>query len=460
MTASTPRSTPQSTPEPGSPTGSHTGSHPGGVTSANGTSTGDNTDNGITELPPLLPADMQDERLISGGGIGGAVAGFTGRLRSGDLGSLPVIVGVIIIWGVFQSLNSSFLSSRNLVNLTLQSAAVGTMAIGIVLVLLLGEIDLSVGSVSGLSSAVLAVTLVNRNWPVALALLAAIAVGVIVGLFYGALFNRFGVPSFVITLAGLLGFLGLQLYVLGDEGTLNLPFESAVVKFAQQSFLSDGVAYLLVALTVATYVLSRLRTRSARAAADLSTTPVVTIAIRAVLLAVLLAVPVAVLNLDRGVSVMFVFFLALVVIMDLAIRRTSWGRSVMAVGGNVEAARRAGINVKAIYLSVFTLCSTFAALGGILAAGRLAAVNQSSGGTDTNLNAIAAAVIGGTSLFGGRGSAYSALLGIMVIQSISSGLSLLSLDSSIRYMVTGAVLLLAVTIDSLSRRSRAAHGRA
>jgi D-xylose transport system permease protein len=157
---------------------------------------------------------------------------------------------------------------------------------------------------------------------------------------------------------------------------------------------------------------------------------------------------------------MFVFFLLLVVIVDLAIRKTRWGRSVMAVGGNVEAARRAGINVKAIYLSVFALCSTFAAVGGILAAGRLASVSQSSGGTDTNLNAIAAAVIGGTSLFGGRGSAYSALLGILVIQSISSGLSLLSLDSSIRYMVTGAVLLLAVTIDSLSRRSRVAHGRA
>jgi ABC-type xylose transport system permease subunit len=449
MTASKPPQPPQPTPDPGR--------HTSGATSAD---TADNTGNGITELPPVLPADMQDERLIASRGLRGAVAGFTGRLRSGDLGSLPVIVGVIIIWGVFQSLNSSFLSSRNLVNLTLQSAAVGTMAIGIVLVLLLGEIDLSVGSVSGLSSAVLAVTLVNRNWPVVAALVAAIAVGVLVGLFYGALFNRFGVPSFVITLAGLLGFLGLQLYVLGDEGTLNLPFESAVVQFAQQSFLSDAVAYLLVALTVATYVLSRLRTRSARAAADLSTTPAATIFIRAALLAVVLAVPVAVLNLDRGVSVMFVFFLALVVIMDLAIRRTSWGRSVMAVGGNVEAARRAGINVKAIYLSVFTLCSTFAALGGILAAGRLAAVNQSSGGTDTNLNAIAAAVIGGTSLFGGRGSAYSALLGIMVIQSISSGLSLLSLDSSIRYMVTGAVLLLAVTIDSLSRRSRAAHGRA
>ena len=412
------------------------------------------------ELQAGLPADLQDERLIASRGIGGTISAFTARLRGGDLGSLPVVVGLIIIWGVFQSLNSSFLSSRNLVNLTLQSAAVGTVAIGIVLVLLLGEIDLSVGSVSGLASAVLAVTLVNLHWPLVVAVLAAIGVGVVIGLLYGALYNRFGVPSFVITLAGLLGILGVQLYVLGTEGTVNIPFDSSVVAFAQQSFLPPAVAYLLVALTVAAFVLSRLRTRAARAAAGLSTTPTGMLAVRAAFLAIVLAVPVAFLNRDRGVAVMFVFFLALVVVMDLAIRRTSWGRSVMAVGGNVEAARRAGINVSAIYLSVFTLCSTFAALGGILAAGRLAAVNQSSGGTDTNLTAIAAAVIGGTSLFGGRGSAYSALLGILVIQSISSGLSLLSLDSSIRYMVTGAVLLLAVTIDSLSRRSRAAHGRA
>jgi ABC-type xylose transport system permease subunit len=157
---------------------------------------------------------------------------------------------------------------------------------------------------------------------------------------------------------------------------------------------------------------------------------------------------------------MFLLFLALVVATDLTVRRTRWGRSVVAVGGNVEAARRAGINVRMIYLSVFAACSTFAAVGGLLAAARLVAVNQSSGGGDTNLNAIAAAVIGGTSLFGGRGSAYSALLGALVIMSISNGLALLSLDSSVRYMVTAGVLLIAVTIDSLSRRSRQAHGRA
>ena len=181
---------------------------------------------------------------------------------------------------------------------------------------------------------------------------------------------------------------------------------------------------------------------------------------RAALLLVVLAIPVALLNQDRGVSVMFLLFLALVVALDLLIRRTRWGRSVVAIGGNVEAARRAGINVRRVYISVFVMCSTLAALGGILAASRLAASNQSSGGGDTNLNAIAAAVIGGTSLFGGRGSAYSALLGILVIQSISNGLSLINLGTPARYMITGGVLLLAVVVDSLSRRSRASHGRA
>jgi len=166
------------------------------------------------------------------------------------------------------------------------------------------------------------------------------------------------------------------------------------------------------------------------------------------------------LNRGRGVGWMFVLFVALVVVMHYLLKRTGWGRSVYAVGGNVEAARRAGINVNRVYLSVFVLCSGLAALGGVLAAARLAAANQSSGGGDVNLNAIAAAVIGGTSLFGGRGNAFAALLGILVIQSISSGLTLLNLDSSFRFMVTGLVLALAVALDSVARRSRASHGRA
>jgi D-xylose transport system permease protein len=410
--------------------------------------------------PTVVPADLQDERLITSQGFGGWASATWGRLRSGDLGSLPVVVGLVLIWGVFYALEPAFLSSRNLVNLSLQMVAVGTIAIGVVLVLLLGEIDLSIGSMAGLSAAILAVMFVAKETSVIVAVLAALGAGAVVGLAYGTLFNRFGVPSFVITLAGLLALLGLQLRVLGNQGTINLPFESSLVRFASQQFLPVWVAYALALIAPAVYALSALRRNARRAEAGLSTVPVTRLALRAAGLAAILIVVVAVLNRDRGVSVMFLTFLLLVVVMDLAIRRTRWGRSVLAIGGNVEAARRAGINVKRIYLSVFTLCSTFAALGGIFAASRLASANQSSGGGDTNLNAIAAAVIGGTSLFGGRGSAYSALLGILVIQSISNGLDLLAVESNVKFMVTGAVLLLAVIIDSLSRRSRAAHGRA
>ena len=414
----------------------------------------------LVQDPAALPADLRDERLIASHGVRGAVDAFVSRLRSGDLGSVPVVLGLVIIWAVFQIANSSFLTSRNLVNLTQQTSSIGVIALGIVLVLLLGEIDLSVGSVSGLAAAVMAVTFVNEGWPLIISLLVSILLGVAIGLFYGALYTRFGVPSFVITLAGLLGFLGLQLLVLGKQGTLNLPFDSGIVKFATQSFLPPALAYGLAVVVVAAYVLSRLRNRGARAKAGLSAAPTTVIAIKGAALAVVLLVPVAVLNGDRGVSSMFLLFVVLVVATDFMITKSRWGRSVMAVGGNVEAARRAGINVRMIYLSVFAACATFAAVGGILAAARLVAVGQSSGGTDTNLNAIAAAVIGGTSLFGGRGSAYSALLGALVIMSIANGLALLSLDSSVRYMVTAGVLLIAVTIDSLSRRSRQAHGRA
>lgn len=407
-----------------------------------------------------LPADLQDERLIASQGIGGFLRAFASRLRSGDLGSLPVVVGLVVIWGVFAFANDAFLSSRNLVNLTQQSVSTGIIALGIVLVLLLGEIDLSVGSLSGLSAAILAVGFVGHGWPLPLTIAASLAAGALVGAFYGLLYTRFGVPSFVITLAGLLGFLGLQLKVLGKEGSINIPFDSAIVEFSQTKFLPPVVAYLVVLVTVLAYAASRLRANQRRSAAGLSTTPVVTLGVRSLGLLLLLAIPVYVLNRDRGVSYMFVLFLALVVIFDFVIRRTRWGRSVMAIGGNVEAARRAGINVRRVYVTVFVFCSTLAALGGLLAAGRLAAANQNTGSTDTNLNAIAAAVIGGTSLFGGRGSAYSALLGILVIQSISNGLSLVNLGSPERYMITGGVLLLAVIVDSLSRRSRAAHGRA
>lgn len=426
-----------------------------------------------------LTPDLHDERLTSPSGIAGAVRAFVRRVRGGDLGSLPVIAALAVIWIVFQAINPNFLSSANLVNLTMQCAAVGTISIGIVLVLLLGEIDLSVGSVSGLAAAILAVGSVNMQidaaapWWLHLAVQAgvivlAIIAGATVGLAYGVLYVRFGVPSFVITLAGLLAILGVQLFLLGGDGSIVLSDKLGIVYFAQQLFLPEWVAYAVVVAGVGIMSAIQLTQARRRRDAGLSFTPLSTIAVRnsALFIALVLVSWVLYQNFGpsqvqgRGVGMMFLFFVMLVVVMNLVLTRTGWGRAVYAVGGNVDAARRAGIRVRRIYISVFILCSTFAAIGGLLAAARGLSANQSSGGGDTNLNAIAAAVIGGTSLFGGRGSAFSALLGIVVIISISSGLTLMSLNSSVRFMITGAVLLLAVIIDSISRRSRAAAGLA
>lgn len=382
------------------------------------------------------------------------------RIRGGDLGSLPVIVGLVLIGTVFQLLNPVFLSPTNLVNLTMQCAAIGTIALGIVIVLLVGEIDLSVGSVSGLAAAIVAVGFVQQGWPLVLGVVVALATGCVIGVLYGYLYSRFGLPSFVITLAGLLGFLGVQLWVLGDSGSVNIPFDSWLVQFAQQMFLPPWAAYALSAVAAAGFAWTRVSRARRRASANLISEGYAMIAARAIALLAFLVGVSWYLNLSRGVGLMFVSFLALIVVVDFALKRTRWGRAVYAVGGSPEAARRAGIRVDRIYMSAFCMCATLAAAGGILAAGRLAAANQSSGAADTNLNAIAAAVIGGASLFGGRGSAFSALLGIIVIQSISSGLTLLNLDSSIRFIVTGIVLVLAVIVDSMSRRTRAAVGRA
>lgn len=402
---------------------------------------------------------MTDEAIDSTG-VRGSAERLWARIRGGDLGPLPVIVGLVVIWTVFQALNPVFLSSRNLVDLTMQCASIGIISLGVVVVLLLGEIDLSVGSVSGLAAAILAVGFVQLRWPLILAIVAAVATGCLVGLLYGWLHARFGLPSFVVTLAGLLGFLGLQLWVLGETGSINLPFDSWIVEFAQQWFLPAWASYVVVVVSVAAYAWSLIRRARRRAAANLESQSYREIALRAGALLAFLLAAAWYLNLARGVGMMFLFFVALVVAMHIMLTRTRWGRAVYAVGGSVEAARRAGIRVDRIYLSVFALCSSLAAVGGILAAARLAAANQSSGGGDTNLNAIAAAIIGGASLFGGRGTAFAALLGVIVIQSISSGLTLLNLNSSVQFMVTGAVLVLAVIVDSISRRTRAATGRA
>ncbi|MGY0572628.1 sugar ABC transporter permease [Bradyrhizobium sp. RDM12] len=406
------------------------------------------------------PLDRSDERLRHDAGLAGALRAFLDRVRAGDLGALPVVIGLAIICAAFQSLNPVFLSSNNLVNLLFDCSTVGVIALGIVCILMVGEIDLSVGSVSGFASAMVGVLWVNMEWPAWLAIIAALVVGGAVGALYAALFNRFGMPSFVSTLAGLLAVLGLQLYLLGSTGSINLPYGSPLVNFGQTLVMPPAVAYALAAVTGVVMFATAFRTATRRKHAGLSARSPGSLLLRALVITIVLEIVVYYLNQDRGVPWMFGLFVALVVAMNYALTRTKWGRSMNAVGGNREAARRAGINVRRTYMTAFVLCSTFAAAGGILSAARLASASQQAGTGDVNLNAIAAAVIGGTSLFGGRASAYSALLGIIVIQSIASGLTLLDLSSSLRYMITGAVLAVAVIVDSLARRSRMSHGRA
>ncbi|NYJ73605.1 MULTISPECIES: sugar ABC transporter permease [Allobranchiibius] len=414
-----------------------------------------------TATPPPKALDQQDARVkVGSGSPKDMLTNFGYRVRSGDLGPLPVVIGLIVIAVVFQALNSLFLSSGNLVNLIYDSSAVGMIALGIVFVLVLGEIDLSVGSLSGLSSALLGVLYVNKGWNPILAIVVAALSGALIGFVYAQVRNRFGMPSFVITLAGLLAFLGLQLQLLGSQGSINLPYGSGLVTFGQQQFLTPILAYIVAVLAAAAVFVAGILNIRRRRAANLSASSPANVVIRAVALLVVLLLAAWYLNRDNGVPWMFAIFVLMIVAANYALTKTNWGRHMFAVGGNEEAARRAGINVNMIYTSAFVLTGLFAAVGGVLSAARLASSSQSAGTGDVNLNAIAAAVIGGTSLFGGRGSAYSALLGILVIQSISNGLTLLNLSSAYRYMITGAVLALAVLIDSLARRSRVQHGTA
>lgn len=411
-------------------------------------------------VEPKVALDRSDSRMRHDDSLRGALRDFIDRVRSGDLGMLPVVVGLVLISVVFSSLNPIFLAPNNLVNMLFDCATVGVISLGIVCVLMLGEIDLSVGSMSGFASAMVGVLWVNTGVPLPLAILAAVVVGALVGCLYAVLFNRLGMPSFISTLSGLLAILGLQLYILGPTGSINLPFTSSLVGFGQLWVLPNWLSHLVALLPGTVMVWTGLSVMRRKQAANLTAQPLGRLLLKAGLLTAALEFAVWYLSLGRGVPLMFGLFVLLVMGLNYALTRTQWGRSMFAVGGNREAARRSGINVKRIYMSAFMLCSSLAALGGVLSASRLASSSQQAGTGDVNLNAIAAAVIGGTSLFGGRGSAYSALLGIIVIQAISNGLTLLNLSSSLRYMITGGVLAIAVIVDSLARRSRVSHGRA
>ena len=385
-------------------------------------------------------------------GIGGMLREVGRKLAQGEAGPLLVLLMVGAIWTFFQFQNDRFLSPGNLTNLMLQQAAVATISIGVVLILLLGEIDLSVGAVSGLCASVMAVLIVNHGVAPVLAVLAALGLGAVIGLFNGFMITRFRIPSFIVTLAGSLAWVGLQLLVLGQTGTVNLS-DNFVIGLTF-TFFSPLVGWIIAVLAIGLILAVSLLGRARRRAAGLRVGSLRNVlSLIAVISAAFIGL-VLVVNQDRGLPLVVCIVFVLALAIAYLTERTRLGRHIFAVGGNAEAARRAGIKIDHVRIIVYMLGSTFAAGGGVLAASRLMAVNQSSGSSDLLLMAIAGPVIAGTSLFGGRGTAWSALLGAVVIGSIANGMNLLAFDSSVKYIVTGAVLIAAVTIESLTRIRR------
>ncbi|NJQ01072.1 sugar ABC transporter permease [Streptomyces zingiberis] len=397
--------------------------------------------------------------LVREQGLKGYLTEFKRKIRGGELGSIPVVLGLIVIGIVFQSLDDSFLSAGSLSNISVYIAGQGIMAVGIVFVLLLGEIDLSVGSVAGVGAAIWAVLGVTGSLGDGTAVLLAVAAGAAIGAVHGFFFAKVGVPAFVVTLAGFLGWSGFQIWLMGSEGTINTPSGSIVEDLTNFYFEDVAAAYGLACAAVVLYCLAMLRDSRRRRAAGLLSRPMSEILLRTAVLGIIAFVCAYQLNQSRGLPLALVIFLAVLVTADFVVRRTTYGRQIFAVGGNAEAARRAGINVEKIRITVFMIAGLLAAFGGLFIASQSGGASKSLGAGNVLMSVIAAAVIGGTSLFGGRGKIWSALLGMLVIQSIQQGLNLLGMASEIQYMITGAVLLAAVVIDSVSRRTQKSAGR-
>ncbi|MBM9503385.1 sugar ABC transporter permease [Actinacidiphila acididurans] len=372
------------------------------------------------------------------------------RLRPGERSALPVVLGLVVVWAVFQSQNGNFLSPRNLSNISVDLVSTGMIAAGLIFVLVIGEIDLSVGSLSGLAGAVYAALNVSHGVPEWLAVLLALASGAAAGALQGFFVARARVPSYAITLAGLLAWNGLMLYLLSPTGTIDINDNGFVASLTDHYFSDVWVAYGLATLGTAGYVLTaHLRVRR-RKAAGVPHQPLTEIWVRAALLAGLAFTAAWMLNRFQGVPLALLIFLIVVAGLDYVLRRTSYGRMVIALGGKGEGARRAGIDVLRVRVSVFMMSGTLAAVGGLFMTSRLVSASQATGSDGQVLiNAVAAAVLGGTSLFGGRGTIWSALFGVLVIESIASGMALLGAGQPLQFVITGGVLFVAVVIDSL-----------
>lgn len=381
------------------------------------------------------------------------MTGYMLRLRRGDVGMLPILLGLIVIAIIFQILNDNFLSPRNFVNLIVQMAGITVIAIGVVYVLLLGEIDLSIGYVSAVTAVFLALRLrPPDSWSWVLAVVAGLGLAALIGLTQGFFITRFQLPSFVVTLAGYIIWNGAVLLMIGASGTVVI--QSDVIVGIANYFLPPLWGWLVGGFIVLFFglgLLNEVRTRRAR---NMPTVPMSVIALQIGLLAIITAVAVYFANQDRGVPLVGLIMFILLVIFTFIANRTKFGRYVYAIGGNKEAARRAGIPVERIRMAVFMLSSIMAGVGGIILASRLRSVDTAAGGGSLMLNSIAAAVIGGTSLFGGSGRVVSAFLGALVIATIENGMGLLNASSGVKFVVTGSVLLIAVLVDAITRRAR------
>jgi D-xylose transport system permease protein len=408
------------------------------------------------ELPRRPGGDEPSPETLSG-----YVRLWLQGVRSGQLGSLPIVVALVIIFVTFGALNDTFLTERNFTNLLLQTAPIATMAIGVVFVLLIAEIDLSVAFVSAVGGVV--VTLLLRpddpGWPWWLAIGAGLICTTAIGFLHGVVVTKAGVPSFVVTLAGFLVWSGVVLILTtraSRVGTIRVQ-NHTVVGLANE-FLSDHWGWLIGAMAVVGYALVQLRTAFGRRAAGLLAKPTVVIALQTAALATLTFLGVWYANRDRGVPKIVLYLSLLLLFWTFIASRTRFGRHVYAVGGNPEAARRAGIDVDRVRIAVFMISGFMAGAGGIFLASRLRSVATNTGGGNLLLLVIAAAVIGGTSLFGGVGRVVAALLGALVIGSIQNGMDLLGLASGEKFVITGIVLLAAVLVDAYAKRRRAAAG--